>query len=156
MLSWLKSMFTPPQPSGPMESLHLFPASSETISQDVVTAEMDTWRITGSEAQQTAQLFEYELPESDQCMLTYRAKIKTDEVVGKAYLEMWCRLPGRGEFFSRGLHNAVSGTNQWSTVEIPFYLKRGQTPDLLKLNVVLEGTGTVWVKEIEVLRTPLQ
>ena len=35
---------------------------------------------------------------------------------------MWCRLPGRGEFFSKGLHNKVQGTTDWASYEIPFFL----------------------------------
>jgi hypothetical protein len=37
----------------------------------------------------------------------------------------------------------------------PFYLKEGQKPDLIKLNVVVEGLGTVWPRNVELLKTPL-
>jgi hypothetical protein len=69
---------------------------------------------------------------------------------------MWCRLPGRGEFFSKGLQQGVKGTTDWSSYETPFILKAGQRPDLIKLNLVGEGAGTVWIKEVELLRTPLK
>jgi hypothetical protein len=68
---------------------------------------------------------------------------------------MWCRLPGRGEFFSRGLAQAVSGTTDWGSYETPFRLGKGQRPDLVKLGLVIEGSGRVWVKDIELIRTPL-
>ena len=68
---------------------------------------------------------------------------------------MWCRLPGRSEFFSKGYQQAVSGTVDWARYEIPFHLKRGQKPDLIKLNVVVEGPGTVWLRNVELLKTPL-
>ena len=68
---------------------------------------------------------------------------------------MWCRLPGRGEFFSKGAQQAVSGTANWARYEIPFYLKRGQKPDLIKLNLAVAGPGTVWLRNIELLKTPL-
>jgi hypothetical protein len=68
---------------------------------------------------------------------------------------MWCRLPGRGEFFCKGIHQAVSGTANWARYEIPFYLKSGQKPDLIKLNLAVQGTGTVWLRSIELLKTPL-
>lgn len=38
---------------------------------------------------------------------------------------MWCRLPGRGEFFSKGHQQAVSGTVNWARYEIPFYPRHG-------------------------------
>ena len=87
--------------------------------------------------------------------MTYRAEIKAEGLQGRAFLEMWCRLPGRGEFFSKGYKQAVSGTVRWVRYEIPFYLKRGQKPDLIKLNVVVEGPGTVWLRNVELLKTPL-
>ena len=83
-------------------------------------------------------------------------QMKTMNVQGRMYLEMWCRLPGRGEFFSKGLNQTVKGTTDWASYEIPFYLKKGQQPDLVKLNVAAEGDGTLWIKDIELLQTPLK
>ena len=87
--------------------------------------------------------------------MTYRAELKAEVLQGRAFLEMWCRLPGRGEFFSKGHQQAVSGTVNWARYEIPFYLRRGQKPELIKLNVVVEGQGTVWLRDVELLKTPL-
>ena len=36
------------------------------------------------------------------------------------------------------------------------YLKNGQSPDLLKLNLVAEGSGRLWIKDIELSQTPLE
>jgi len=74
---------------------------------------------------------------------------------GGAYLEMWCRFPRRGEFFSKGFPHALSGTNDWVSCETPFYLKRGQRPDLVKLDLALQGSGKVWVRNIQLLESPL-
>ena len=101
----------------------------------------------------------FELPVGsgiENCMLTYRAQMKAENLSGKAYLEMWCRLPGRGEFFSKGLKNTLTGTTGWAEYEVPFYLKKGQQPDLLKLNVFCKGQGTVHIKDIKVLKTPFE
>ena len=77
------------------------------------------------------------------------------DLKGKAYLEMLCRFPGQGEFFSKGLDNPVEGTTDWASCETPFFLKKGERPDLIKLNVVIEGKGTVWIKDVTVLKGPL-
>lgn len=77
--------------------------------------------------------------------LSYRAKLRSENVSGQAYLEMWVVVEGKGEFFSRTLHSPVSGTSEWSTHEAPFFLEEGQIAKRAKLNVVVEGTGTVWV-----------
>jgi len=133
-----------------------FSPSAPTISKDSVVPESDRWRITGSGETQTVRLFEVIDPGVEHCVLTYRAQLKTESLEGKAYLEMWCRLPERGEFFSKGLHNAVQGTNDWASYEIPFFLRRGQKPDLLKLGLVMEGAGTLWIKDVQLLQTPLK
>lgn len=87
--------------------------------------------------------------------LVYQAKVRTEEVQGRVYLEMWCHFDGKGEFFSRGLETPLSGTNNWASLEIPFFLKAGENPDNVKLNVVGEGTGTIWVDDIRLLKRPL-
>jgi len=88
--------------------------------------------------------------------LIYRAWIRTEDVDGKVYLEMWCHFPGRGEFFSRGLHGPLSGTTDWTTRETPFFLKKGENPDLVELNLVLDGEGTVWIDDIRLFKGPLK
>ena len=153
MLSWLKSMFGP-RPAGPPQVLRAFAADEPTITQGGIRTDQGAWRIDAATVQ-TVRLFEVEAPGVDQCLLTYRAEMKAEGLKGRAFLEMWCHMPGRGDFFSKGYREAVSGTVDWARYEIPFYLKRGQKPDLLKLNIVIEGTGTVWLKNVELLQTPL-
>jgi len=87
--------------------------------------------------------------------LVYQAKLRTEDFAGRVYLEMWCHFEGKGEFFSRGLDSALSGTNNWASLEISFFLKAGENPDNVKLNIVGEGTGTVWVDDIRLVKRPL-
>ena len=155
MFKWFKSLFAPPRPTGPPVEMRSFTTSDSLIAVDSIVIEENAWRVEFS-TQQTIRLFEIADPGVESCMLTYRAQLKTMDVEGKAYLEMWCRLPGRGEFFSKGLHNTVKGTNEWASYEIPFYLKPDQTPDLIKLNLVVEGSGTIWIKDVQLFSTPLE
>jgi hypothetical protein len=154
MLKWLKSLFSMPEPAGPPQTIRTFSVNERTIAQDGVRVDADAIRIeaTGS---RTVRLYDVKDPGVQQCIVTYRAEMKAEKVEGRAFLEMWCSFPGRGEFFSKGLHQPLSGTSDWARFEIPFYLKRGQTPDLIKLSLVVEGQGVVWVKNIELLKTPL-
>ncbi|MGH7629513.1 MAG: hypothetical protein ACREOF_08980 [Gemmatimonadales bacterium] len=154
MLTWIRSLLSSPRPAGPPQVLRAFAPDTPTITQGDIRTEQGGWRIDAT-ANQTIRLFEVENPAVDQCLLTYRAELKAEGLKGRAFLEMWCRLPGRGEFFSKGYQQAVSGTANWARYEIPFYLKRGQKPDLIKLNLVIEGAGTVWLRNIELLQTPL-
>ena len=103
---------------------------------------------------QTFRLFEVPDPGVQNCTLIYRAKMKTEGLAGRAYLEMRCRFPSKGEFFSLGLDNVVSGSNDWATYETPFFLKTEEQPDLVRLNLVVEGAGKVFIKDIELLTRP--
>lgn len=153
MLERLKSRFKQPEPAGPPETVRTFRSSDRTIAESGVSAEEDGWRIEATEAG-SVPLFEVVEPSLERCVLTYRAELRTTDVEGGAYLEMWCRFPGRGEFFSKGLNQKVKGTTGWSSHEVPFLLKAGQRPDLIRLNLALEGAGAVWMRNVEVLQTP--
>lgn len=133
--------------------LHRFGTADGTLSKDSIMVEGESWLIE-ARANQVVRLFEVAAPDAEQCLLTYRATMKSQDLTGRAFLEMWCRFPGRGEFFSRGLNQALQGTTGWTSFEIPFRLKKGQRPDLIKLNLVVEGYGKVWIKEVELLKTP--
>ena len=153
-MNWLKSIFSRPQPSSPPEAIRLFRTTDRTLSQGAITVVQDGW-VVDSKEEQTIRLFEVQEPQAEQCLVAYRAKLKTDGLAGRAFLEMWCRLPGRGEFFSKGLNQAAKGTTDWASHEIPFYLKKGQRPDLIKLNLVIEGRGKVWLRDVQLLKTPM-
>jgi hypothetical protein len=106
-----------------------------------------------ADAPTTVRLYEVGDIDVDDTRLIYRARIRTQEVQGQVYLEMWCRFPGRGEFFSRALQSPISGSTEWISQETPFFLKKNQKPALIKLNIVIDGSGTVWVDEVSVVRS---
>ena len=112
-------------------------------------------RITASKPA-TILLYETGDIDAENARLTYRAEIRTEDVEGKVFLEMLCQFPGRGEYFSRDLGSPLTGTNEWSTEETPFFLKQGENPDNVKLNIVIDGKGTVWIDDIHLLKGPLQ
>jgi len=112
-------------------------------------------RITADEPGQVA-LFETGDIDVENARLIYQAKLRTEGVKGKVYLEMWCRFPGKGEFFSRALHAPLTGSSDWISQETSFFLKKGENPDNVKLNLVIEGTGTVWIDDIRLVKGPLK
>jgi hypothetical protein len=154
MSGWFTSRRKVPEPSGPEEVVRAFSTTDPTLTKGDVTVEGDHWLVDAKGAR-TVRLFELEVPGFEHCRLTYRAQLMSRGLAGRAYLEMWCRLPGRGEFFSKGLDQAVSGTNDWASYETPFFLKKGQSVDLVKLNLVVEGSGRVGIMDVEVVKTPL-
>ena len=104
----------------------------------------------------TVRLFEIGDLHIENARLIYQARVKTENVEGQVYLEMWCHFPGKGEFFSRGLQTPLTGTTDWTTEETPFFLRKGKKPDNVKLNLVINGKGTAWIDDISLLKGPLQ
>ena len=127
--------------------------SNISLDKNISSDRNGSLRVTTSEPV-TVRLLECGDIDVENARLIYRARLRTEDVKGQAYLEMWCHFPGRGEFFSRGLHSPLSGSTEWTTQEIPFFLKKDENPDDIKLNLVINGTGTVWIDDIRVLKGP--
>ena len=112
-------------------------------------------RITAAEST-VVRLFETGDIDVENARLIYQAKVRTEGVEGQVFLEMWCHFPGKGEFFSRGLQTPLTGTIDWTTEEIFFLLRKGENPDNVKINLVIDGKGTVWIDDIRLLKGSLQ
>jgi hypothetical protein len=86
--------------------------------------------------------------------LVYKAKVKSD-LEGTAFLEMWAHLGG-GQYFSRGMNDVVSQKTDWKVIQTPFLLQKGQKPDRVTLNLIINGKGTVWIDDIVLSKEPLK
>ena len=103
---------------------------------------------------QTFRLYETGDMDIEDARLIYQAKLRTQGIDGRVYLEMYCHFAGKGDAFSRGLQAPLTGTTDWVTEEIPFFLRKGENPDNIKLNLVIDGSGTAWIDDIRLLRAP--
>ena len=140
----LKAQGTQPQA---VTTLKSFSTADPTVSKDLVM-EDGGWSANCAESR-TIPLFELPNPGVEDCIVIYRAQLKTEGLKGRAYLEMWCRIPGSGEFFSRGLDHVAMGSTDWASYETLAFLKKGEKPDLLRLNLVVEGAGRVGIRNVE-------
>jgi hypothetical protein len=86
--------------------------------------------------------------------LVYKAKVKSD-LDGTAFLEMWAHVGG-GQYFSRGMNDVVSRKTDWKIIQTPFLFQKGQRPEKVTLNLVINGKGTVWIDDIVLSKEPLQ
>jgi hypothetical protein len=111
-------------------------------------------RVTTDRATVVA-LYEMGPVDIEDAQLIYQAQVRTADVTGRVYLEMWCHFPGKGAFFSRGTDTALRGTTRWTVQRTPFDLKKGERPENVRLNLVVDGTGTAWIDDIRLLRAPL-
>ena len=151
------------QPSAPVATIKQFPLDSldGVITQSGIQLDKEVssdgkgaLKIVVSEPI-AVRLFELGDIDLENVRLIYQAKVRTADVQGQVYLEMWCSFPGKGEFFSRGLATPLSGTTEWSTQQTPFFLKSGENPDNVKLNIVFTGKGTAWIDDIQIQQGPL-
>jgi len=152
------------KPSTEVVELKMFPVdnlegiitqSGVEIDKAVSSDGNGSLKITATEPA-VVRLFEVGDIDIENARLIYQAKIRTDNIDGKVYLEMRCNFPGKGEFFSRGLQTPLTGTTNWTTEETPFFLKKGENPDNVKLNLIIDGKGTAWIDDIRLMKGPLQ
>ena len=140
----------------PIDSIEgILTQSGVALDTEVTSDGNGSLRLSAEEARQVP-LFETGEIDVENARLIYQAKVRTEAVVGKVYLEMWCHFPGKGEFFSRGLHSALTETTEWTTQETPFFLKKGENPDNVKLNLVIDGKGTAWIDDVRLIKGPLK
>ncbi len=86
--------------------------------------------------------------------LVYKAKVKSD-LEGTAYLELWAHVGG-GQYFSRGMNDVVKQKTDWKTIQTPFFFQKGQKPDKVTLNVVINGKGTLWIDDVVLAKEPIK
>jgi hypothetical protein len=132
----------------------LITRSGVQIDKEITSDGSGSLLVTANEPV-TVKLYETGDINLEDAQLIYRARLRTEDVAGQVYLEMWCSFPGMGEFFSRALQSPLSGTMDWSTQETPFFLQKGQNPDNVKMNLVIDGKGKVWIDDIRLLMAPL-
>jgi hypothetical protein len=80
--------------------------------------------------------------------ISYRAKLRGENLAGRAYLELWVKLTDDSEGTAQALHSQLSGTSEWSTHDATLFVAEGLAPKRTKLRVVVEGPGTVWVDAV--------
>jgi len=83
-------------------------------------------------------------------------RVRYDAVEGAGYLEMWSVFPGLGRYFSRTLGtegpvSRIAGNSDWRTFELPFHVQDGVRPSRLEVNLILPGTGTVWIDSLQLV-----
>ena len=118
------------RPTGTVTELRQFPADSlegliaqSDIQLDKEISSDGSGSLKISVSKPTVvRLYETGDLDIEDARLVYQAQVRTENVEGQVYLEMWCSFPEKGEFFSRGLQSPLSGTTSWKTSETPFFL----------------------------------
>ncbi|MDH4028763.1 MAG: hypothetical protein OEU95_08030 [Nitrospirota bacterium] len=138
----------------PLDSMEgVITRSGVELDREISSDGKGSLRVTALEPT-VVRLFEVSDPGIDNATLTYKAKVRTKDMDGVVYLEMWCGFRGKGEFFSRNVQTPLTGTMDWTTEETLFFLYRGERPEYIKLNLVVNGKGTAWIDDIHLLKGP--
>jgi hypothetical protein len=94
----------------------------------------------------------------DRTTLTFSAELKSSDLTGAAFLEMWLHVPGmeKGYIVTRGYQRPLQKTSPavWSKFEVSFALSKNQVPDQAILNLVINGKGTVFMRNVKLTRQP--
>jgi len=86
--------------------------------------------------------------------LVYSAKVKSN-LNGVVFLEMLEHV-GTGQYFSKGMNDPIKGKSDWKSIQTPFMFQKGQNPKKITLNLVINGTGTVWIDDVVLSKTRLK
>ncbi len=110
----------------------------------------------------TVELLEVDDKDFGNQRLTYKAQMRsenlqaTEEMRGISYLELIAKFPDGQKLISRGPRVPLSGTTEWRPVETILYLDKGNSPERVKLNLIVEGEGKVWVDSVILEAIPLR
>jgi len=125
-----------------------------TIDEEMKSQGKGSLRISAP-VSTVVELFEKKDPGVSDARLVYSASLRTEDLKGKAYLEMLIFYPDGSKNFSRSPKSALSGTSEWKSESVSYPLKKGLKPRAVKLNLVVDGTGIVWVDDVKLVKAPL-
>lgn len=139
----------------PLDSLNEVMAPGEvTLDSDVSSDGAGSIRVDATEPV-VVPLLEVTFLDVQNAVLIYQARLRSENLDGYAYLQMTLHFPDDEEDSAQGRQQQVTGTTEWVTSSAPFFLQPGRQPDRVRLNLAVEGTGTVWIDDIHLLRQPL-
>jgi hypothetical protein len=101
------------------------------------------------------ELFEKKDVKAKDAKLVYSARLRTEDLKGKAYLEMLIFYPDGSKNFARSLKTALGDTSEWKAESVSYPIKKDLPPETVKLNLVIDGTGIVWIDDVKLVKKPL-
>src|SRR5262249_36741762 len=120
----------------------------QTEVQDIlVTADGDSWRVERKRGNGPLAIHLAHLPKQDirGYAVQVRFKMKTEKVAGYAPVEL--RLGGK----PAAIKNDVSPTTDWKSYALTSQVTPSAVEDI-DIFAGVNGTGTIWLKEIEVVK----
>jgi hypothetical protein len=89
--------------------------------------------------------------------LLYTGFLKSQDLQGMAYFELWCHPADGNPAFVRGVARRVEKSSDWKPQELSFSQPETCTdPVSVELNVVIQGAGTVWIDNLRLWDVPVE
>jgi serine/threonine protein kinase len=166
-ISW-SGDFAAPAPAS--RTRRFAPPKDVPITQDGVTptADADGWKIENTDyPKRTVRLFEVRDLDVKDCRLVFRVQMKTETKEKLENRRIFTRLETAFRpkvTIKTGLTGDTVTAESWSDLA-----RRGNTswaqeeattncrsqPEVIALNLLVEGIGTIWIKDVELIATPL-
>ncbi len=100
------------------------------------------------------RLYEIKEPKIHNLTLIYKAYARTKGLKGNVFLEMRVSFK-QAKQIVRGLASKIKEDEDFTEIDTIFFLKKGHYPESVELNLVIEGSGTVWIDDIRIFKGPL-
>ncbi len=102
----------------------------------------------------TLPIFEIKLP-GDGAKFTLAYKMKVKDFSGDAYGQMDVNYSSGGKQSLNNYQTAMGATTDWQQRELTYTVQRGQKVGSIVLSLILNGSGTVWLDDVHLIRAPL-
>ena len=146
----------------PLDSLNeIITQSGVQIDRKMSSDNQGSIYINASEPR-TIELIELNNENLKNKRLTFKAQMRSEDlkasgdVRGISYIELAAKFPDGEELVSRGPRIPIKGTTDWRVVDTVLYIDNNDSPESLKLNLVVEGVGSVWIDSVELEAIPLR
>lgn len=147
MFSWLRSAFFPEAIGVPR--LHTaFRPSDRPLPRDCARSPKAGWELR-TRGRESIQLYSVARPEIEDCLVTFRAEVRTAHLAGTACLELAGRFAVGRSFARRGYQAPRDG--DWHLCEVSHRLGPRQPLEALELSLFTTGPGTVGIRNAKVL-----
>lgn len=104
--------------------------------------------------EEVISLFEIEPADLDRGLLSLRTEIRSQDLVGHAWLELTCGYPDRRSQVREIRYQENRRSTDWKFADLSQFLRKDQRPSLIRLCLVTEGPGTIWIRNTQAIVTP--
>ncbi len=150
----LAGLFTVPKTEKHETIIRRFDLGQPLIEASRVVLSEDMWLLRPDEVQLT-RFFKASCPDLRDCEVVFRLKMRTYGLTGWAFPEMVCEFVEEPPEKVRDMEHVLRQTTAWTAYELPFRVFSRNAPAFYRLNVLASGQGSVFIKDVELVKRNL-